>query len=49
MNFPYHAESVSQHVDVFKQKNVGKKCREKTHYFPRRGEGGTPTWKIPRK
>ena len=46
MNFPYHKESVSQHVYylkpiIFFLKNM----LEKINYFPRRGgggEGGTP-------
>ena len=41
MNFPYHTESISQHVHHFKPiKKLGKKI----NYFPRRGGGvgGTP-------
>ena len=42
MNFPYHTESVSQHVHHFKpikqfEKNIGRK-----NYFPRRGDGENP-------
>ena len=42
MNFHYHTESVSQHVDQFMKKKNVKKCRGKINYFPRRGEGGYP-------
>ena len=46
MNFTYHTEFVSQHVDHFKPiKFFLKKMLEKINYFPRRGgggEGGTP-------
>ena len=42
MNFPYHTESISQHVDHFKPINLFlKKMLEKINYFPRRG-GGYP-------
>ena len=42
MNFPYHTESISQHVHHFKPIQ---KFWKKINYFPRRGgggEGGTP-------
>ena len=48
MNFPYHTESVSQHVDHFKQqKKMKKNVAEKSIIFREgvRG-GGTPLQKI---
>ena len=41
MDFPYHTESVSQHVDHFKPKNFLKKLSEKKYFFFREGEVGT--------
>ena len=40
MNFPYHTESVSQHVDHFKQKKLGKNVAEKLIIFREGGRGG---------
>ena len=41
MNFPYHTESVSQHVDHFKQqKKMKKNVAEKLIIFREGGRGG---------
>ena len=40
INFPYHTESVSQHVDHFKQKKIGKNVAEKLIIFREGGRGG---------
>ena len=55
MNFTYHTEFVSQHVDHFKTiKDFEKKVGQKISHFPQRGRssgvgwGVTPSWKIPR-
>ena len=42
MNFPYHTESVSQHVDHFKQKKLEKNVAEKLIIFREGGRGGVP-------
>ena len=43
MNFPYHTEIVSQHVDHLKPiKNFLKKCWKKLIIFHEGGVGGTP-------
>ena len=43
MNFPYHTESVSQHVDHFKQqKKMKKNVAEKLIIFREGGGGGYP-------
>ena len=43
MNFPYHTESVSQHVDHFKQQEkMRKNVAEKLIIFREGGRGGVP-------
>ena len=49
MNFPYHTESVSQHVDHFKQQKKLNKNVAENQLFSAKLGGGTPSWKIPRK